>query len=43
MLLTEFHKELAEMADADQGQGSNIVFQVNLEAFPLSNQNGERL
>jgi uncharacterized protein (TIGR02147 family) len=43
MLMTEFHKELAEMADADQGHGSNIVFQVNLEAFPLSNPNGERL
>lgn len=35
-LMTEFHKELAEMAEADQGLANNSVFQVNLEAFPLS-------
>lgn len=43
MLMTEFHKELAEMADADQGRPANIVFQVNLEAFPLSNSSGGTL
>ncbi|HKP95101.1 MAG TPA: TIGR02147 family protein [Fibrobacteria bacterium] len=42
MLLTEFHKELAEMAETDQGHAANTVFQVNLEAFPLSNQAGEK-
>src|SRR4051812_7931179 len=35
-MIGEFHKELAEMSEADQGLSTNIVFQVNLEAFPLS-------
>ena len=37
-LLADFHKELAIMANEDENNATNRVYQINLQAFPLSSK-----